>query len=60
MSVAEEGAPTPLPMPPQNLLVSEAHSRMNDHGDPDAIPMPVGQIVHKIVHFPRHAVIGAE
>jgi NAD(P)H-dependent flavin oxidoreductase YrpB (nitropropane dioxygenase family) len=42
---AEEGAPDPLPMPLQNLLVSEAHSRMNAHGDPDAISMPVGQIV---------------
>jgi NAD(P)H-dependent flavin oxidoreductase YrpB (nitropropane dioxygenase family) len=42
---AEEGAPEPLPMPLQNLLVSEAHSRMNAHGDPDVISMPVGQIV---------------
>ena len=32
-------------MPLQNLLVSEAHSRMNAHGDPDVISMPVGQIV---------------
>ena len=32
-------------MPLQNLLVSEAHSRMNEHGDPDVISMPVGQIV---------------
>ncbi len=42
---AEEGAPAPLPMPLQNLLVSEAHQRMNEHGDPDVISMPVGQIV---------------
>ena len=42
---AEEGAPEPLPMPLQNLLVSDAHSRMNAHGDPDVISMPVGQIV---------------
>jgi len=41
----EEGAPQPLPMPLQNLLVSEAHSRMSAHGDPDVISMPVGQIV---------------
>jgi NAD(P)H-dependent flavin oxidoreductase YrpB (nitropropane dioxygenase family) len=41
----EEGAPEPLPMPLQNLLVAEAHSRMNEHGDPDVISMPVGQIV---------------
>jgi NAD(P)H-dependent flavin oxidoreductase YrpB (nitropropane dioxygenase family) len=42
---AEEGAPQPLPMPLQNLLVADAHSRMNAHGDPDVISMPVGQIV---------------
>jgi NAD(P)H-dependent flavin oxidoreductase YrpB (nitropropane dioxygenase family) len=42
---SEEGAPEPLPMPLQNLLVSEAHSRMNAHGDPEVISMPVGQIV---------------
>jgi NAD(P)H-dependent flavin oxidoreductase YrpB (nitropropane dioxygenase family) len=41
----EEGAPEPLPMPLQNLLVAEAHMRMNQHGDPDVISMPVGQIV---------------
>src|SRR6185503_732088 len=42
---AEEGAPAPLPMPLQNILVSDAHNRMNAHGDPDVISMPVGQIV---------------
>lgn len=41
----EEGAPAPLPMPLQNILVSDAHNRMNAHGDPDVISMPVGQIV---------------
>ncbi len=45
---AEDGAPQPLPMPLQNLLVSEAHSRMNEHGDPDVISMPVGQIVGRM------------
>ena len=40
-----EEAPTPLPMPLQNLLVADAHSRMSAHGDPDVISMPVGQIV---------------
>jgi NAD(P)H-dependent flavin oxidoreductase YrpB (nitropropane dioxygenase family) len=45
---AEEGAPQPLPMPLQNLLVSDAHSRMNEHGDPDVISMPVGQIVGRM------------
>ncbi|HSV39842.1 MAG TPA: nitronate monooxygenase family protein [Nocardioidaceae bacterium] len=41
----ETDAPKPLPMPLQNLLVSDAHNRMNAHGDPDVISMPVGQIV---------------
>ena len=45
---AEEGAPQPLPMPLQNLLVSDAHNRMNEHGDPDVISMPVGQIVGRM------------
>ncbi len=44
----EEGAPQPLPMPLQNLLVADAHSRMNAHGDPDVISMPVGQIVGRM------------
>ncbi len=42
---AEEGAPAPLPMPLQNLLVAEAHARMNAHPDPEVLSMPVGQIV---------------
>src|SRR5262249_38266658 len=41
----EPGAPEPLPMPLQNLLVSEAHQRMMDAGNPAVVPMPVGQIV---------------
>ena len=45
---AEEGAPEPLPMPLQNLLVAEAHSRMSASGDPDVISMPVGQIVGRM------------
>ncbi len=45
---AEKDAPEPLPMPLQNLLVSDAHSRMNEHGDPDVISMPVGQIVGRM------------
>ena len=44
----EEGAPEPLPMPLQNLLVADAHNRMNEHGDPDVIAMPVGQIVGRM------------
>jgi NAD(P)H-dependent flavin oxidoreductase YrpB (nitropropane dioxygenase family) len=35
-------------MPLQNLLVAEAHMRMNQHGDPDVISMPVGQIVGRM------------
>ncbi|CRK59570.1 Enoyl-[acyl-carrier-protein] reductase [FMN] [Alloactinosynnema sp. L-07] len=38
-------APTPLPMPLQNLLVSGAHQQMSRAGDPDVLAMPVGQIV---------------
>jgi NAD(P)H-dependent flavin oxidoreductase YrpB (nitropropane dioxygenase family) len=45
---AGQDAPQPLPMPLQNLLVSDAHNRMNAHGDPDVISMPVGQIVGRM------------
>ncbi len=45
---AEEDAPSPLPMPLQNLLVSEAHNRISASGDPDVISMPVGQIVGRM------------
>ncbi|HET6166877.1 MAG TPA: nitronate monooxygenase family protein [Marmoricola sp.] len=41
----EEGAPAPLPMPLQNLLVSDAHNRMNMGDDPDVVAMPAGQII---------------
>jgi NAD(P)H-dependent flavin oxidoreductase YrpB (nitropropane dioxygenase family) len=40
-----EDAPAPLPMPLQNILVSDAHNRLNAADDPDTISMPVGQIV---------------
>lgn len=40
-----EGAPAPLPMPLQNLLVAGAHNRMNSGDDPETIAMPAGQIV---------------
>ena len=40
-----EDAPEPLPMPLQNILVSEAHQRMSESTDPTAVAMPVGQIV---------------
>ncbi|MET0134259.1 MAG: nitronate monooxygenase family protein [Kibdelosporangium sp.] len=45
---AEAGAPTPLPMPLQNLLVAEAHDRINRANDPAVISMPVGQIVGRM------------
>ena len=45
---SEPGAPEPLPMPLQNLLVSEAHSRLMRAGDPTVVPMPVGQIVGRM------------
>jgi NAD(P)H-dependent flavin oxidoreductase YrpB (nitropropane dioxygenase family) len=42
------GAPEPLPMPLQNVLVAEAHRRLIQAGDPEVIPMPVGQIVGRL------------
>jgi NAD(P)H-dependent flavin oxidoreductase YrpB (nitropropane dioxygenase family) len=45
---SEEGAPEPLPMPLQNMLVGEAHLRMSKGGDPDVVAMPVGQIVGRM------------
>jgi NAD(P)H-dependent flavin oxidoreductase YrpB (nitropropane dioxygenase family) len=45
---AEPGAPDPLPMPLQNLLVSQAHARLNRSGDPTVVAMPVGQIVGRM------------
>jgi NAD(P)H-dependent flavin oxidoreductase YrpB (nitropropane dioxygenase family) len=45
---AEPGAPEPLPMPLQNLLVGEAHQRIMQAKDPSVIAMPVGQIVGRM------------
>ncbi|MGB6245861.1 NAD(P)H-dependent flavin oxidoreductase [Gordonia sp. (in: high G+C Gram-positive bacteria)] len=39
------GAPEPLPMPLQNLLVGEAHARISASDDPKVVAMPAGQIV---------------
>jgi NAD(P)H-dependent flavin oxidoreductase YrpB (nitropropane dioxygenase family) len=44
----QPGAPEPLPMPLQNLLVAQAHQRLMRSGDPAVIPMPVGQIVGRM------------
>jgi NAD(P)H-dependent flavin oxidoreductase YrpB (nitropropane dioxygenase family) len=41
----EPGAPEPLPMPLQNVLVADAHQRLMNSGNPDVVPMPTGQIV---------------
>jgi len=35
-------------MPLQNLLVSDAHQRLMHSGQPDLVPMPVGQIVGRM------------
>jgi NAD(P)H-dependent flavin oxidoreductase YrpB (nitropropane dioxygenase family) len=35
-------------MPLQNLLVSQAHQRLMRSGQPDLVPMPVGQIVGRM------------
>ena len=43
-----EDAPDPLPMPLQNILVSQAHQRMNESTDPTTVAMPVGQIVGRM------------
>jgi NAD(P)H-dependent flavin oxidoreductase YrpB (nitropropane dioxygenase family) len=43
-----DDAPEPLPMPLQNILVAEAHQRMNQADDPTAVAMPAGQIVGRM------------
>lgn len=43
-----DGAPEPLPMPLQNILVSGAHQRMSESSDPTTVAMPVGQIVGRM------------
>ena len=40
-----EDAPSPLPMPLQNLLVAEAHQRISEAQDPEVVAMPAGQII---------------
>ncbi|HEV7418612.1 MAG TPA: nitronate monooxygenase family protein [Mycobacterium sp.] len=55
-----EGAPEPLPMPLQNILVSEAHQRMSESSDPTTVAMPVGQIVGRMNEIRPVADIVAE
>ncbi|RPA56866.1 nitronate monooxygenase [Gordonia oryzae] len=43
-----QGAPEPLPMPLQNILVSEAHARLSSSSDPGVVAMPAGQIVGRL------------
>jgi NAD(P)H-dependent flavin oxidoreductase YrpB (nitropropane dioxygenase family) len=57
---AEKGAPDPLPMPLQNLLVSEAHQRIALSDDPEVVAMPVGQIVGRMNSVRPVAVLMAE
>lgn len=45
---AAPGAPEPLPMPLQNLLVGEAHRRIAAADDPEVVAMPVGQVVGRM------------
>jgi NAD(P)H-dependent flavin oxidoreductase YrpB (nitropropane dioxygenase family) len=44
----EPGAPEPLPMPLQNLLVSDAHQRLMRAGMPDVVPLPAGQVIGRM------------
>jgi NAD(P)H-dependent flavin oxidoreductase YrpB (nitropropane dioxygenase family) len=45
---AAPGAPEPLPMPLQNLLVAQAHRRIAAADDPEVVAMPVGQVVGRM------------
>jgi NAD(P)H-dependent flavin oxidoreductase YrpB (nitropropane dioxygenase family) len=56
----QPGAPQPLPMPLQNLLVSEAHQRLIRSGQPDVVPMPAGQIVGRLTEVRPVADVLAE
>lgn len=53
-------APQPLPMPLQNLLVAQAHSRIHAAKDPSVISIPVGQIVGRMDRVRRVADVMAE
>jgi len=57
---AEPGAPEALPMPLQNLLVSEAHQRLMRSGRPDVVPMPAGQIIGRLTEVRPVAEVMAE
>jgi NAD(P)H-dependent flavin oxidoreductase YrpB (nitropropane dioxygenase family) len=55
-----DDAPQALPMPLQNILVSEAHQRMSQSVDPTTVAMPVGQIVGRMNEIRPVADIMAE
>ena len=57
---SEPEAPEPLPMPLQNLLVSEAHQRLMRSGQPAVVPMPAGQIVGRMNEVRTVAEVMAE
>ncbi|TNC27632.1 NAD(P)H-dependent flavin oxidoreductase [Amycolatopsis alkalitolerans] len=57
---AQPGAPEPLPMPLQNLLVSHAHNRLHEANDPGLVSMPAGQIIGRIDRIRPVAEIFAE
>ncbi|GAA4395066.1 nitronate monooxygenase family protein [Tsukamurella soli] len=57
---AQPGAPAPLPMPLQNILVGEAHRRIHASHDPSVVAMPVGQIVGRMNSVRSVAEIMAE
>ncbi len=44
----DPAAPDPLPMPLRNLLPAEAHQRLMRDGNPEVIPLPVGQIIGRM------------
>ena len=56
----QPGAPEPLGMPLQNILVSEAHQRLIRSGQPEVVPMPAGQIVGRITEVRPVAEVMAE
>ena len=57
---ARPDAPAPLPMPLQNILVSEAHQRISAGSDPEVVAMPAGQIVGRMNEIRPVAEIIAE
>ncbi|MGV9744853.1 NAD(P)H-dependent flavin oxidoreductase [Rhodococcus zopfii] len=57
---AKPDAPAPLPMPLQNILVSEAHQRISAGSDPEVVAMPAGQIVGRMNEIRPVAEIIAE